>query len=146
MEKEKICIFCGQKPGAFRSTNIICGGTYQSACKSCEKELKELDELEKCRRALRFGFAENPQKIEDYIAIVTEAETHRPVCPQCGEKMRFYAEEALDNSPLRDGLLSSTFDILPACCENCGRYEFYNPAFVRKNKFIAHLIKMDTGE
>ena len=50
----------------------------------------------------------------------------------------------LDNSPMRDGLLSSTFDVLPAFCENCGKYEFFNPEVVKKDPYLAHLIQMDT--
>ena len=42
----ELCIFCGQKPGTFRSTTLACGSTIQVACKACEKELKDLDEIE----------------------------------------------------------------------------------------------------
>ena len=48
-------LFCGQKPGTFRSTTIICGGTVQVACKTCEKELKDLEEIDPMvRKALNF--------------------------------------------------------------------------------------------
>ena len=146
MEKEKLCVFCRQKPGAFRSGSIICGGTYQFSCKSCEKELKDMDDVEKCRRALQLGLAENAKRLEEYIQLVTEAEEHRPACLRCGAKLKFGAIQELDNSPMRDGLLSDTFDILPAYCESCGKMEFYNPAYVHKNKFISYLIKKDMGE
>ena len=53
----ELCIFCGQKPGTFRSTTLACGSTIQVACKACEKELKDLDEVEVCRRALVRGIA-----------------------------------------------------------------------------------------
>lgn len=46
MERENICVFCGQKPGLFGSTTVPCGGTYQPACRACEKELRDLDEAE----------------------------------------------------------------------------------------------------
>ena len=146
MEKEKLCVFCGQKPSVFRSTSIICGGTYQVACRDCEKELRDLDDLERCRRALRLGLAEDPQEIEEHIALVTGAENHRPACLRCGGKLRFGAVQTLDSSPYRDGILSSSFDVLPASCESCGKYELYNPVFAKKNKFIAYLIKKDTAE
>ena len=47
----ELCVFCGQKPGTFRSTTIACGNTIQVACKSCEKELKGFSEIEICRKA-----------------------------------------------------------------------------------------------
>ena len=68
------------------------------------------------------------------------------VCPQCGKKLTFMEQQMLDNSPMRDGLLSSTFDVQPAVCQGCGKLEFYDPRFARRNKFIAYLIRKDTGE
>lgn len=146
MEKEKICVFCGQKPGPFRSIGIHCGPTYQFACKSCEKELKDLEEVELCRRALIRGLAEDPQRLQERIDLITEAENHRPACLRCGGKLKFGKVQELDNSPLRDSVLSSTFDILPAYCEACGKMEFYHPDFVRKNKYLAYLIHKDGKE
>ena len=70
----EVCVFCGQKPGTFRSTTVQCGATWQTACKSCEKDLKDLDEVEICRRALVRGIAENPERIRDRIELITEAE------------------------------------------------------------------------
>ena len=62
----------------------------------------------------------------------------------CGGKLRFQKEQMLDNSPMRDGLFSPTFDVLPAFCEKCGKYEFFNPEVIEKNPYLAHLIKTDT--
>lgn len=143
---DNICIFCGEKIGAFRATGITCGGVWETACKSCEKELRNLDELEICRRALVRGLAERPEAIRERIQVITEAENYRPACLRCGTKMVFGAEEMLDNSPLRDGILSDTFDVLPALCCTCGRYEFYNPRIVKSNKWFAYLIHKDTKE
>lgn len=144
MEKEKVCVFCGQKPGTFRSTSIVCGRTIQFACKTCEKELKDLDDAEKCRRALIRGLAEQPEKLRERIELITEAENRRPKCLRCGSNLVFGKVEELDNSPMRDNLLSSAFEVLPAYCEACGKYEFYNPTIVRKNKYLAYLIWKDT--
>lgn len=146
MANENVCVFCGQKPGTFRTTGVVCAGTYQTACKSCEKELRELDEAEKCRRALRLGLADFPHKLQERIEVITEAENHRPACLRCGSGLKFGLEEQLDNSPLRDSVFSTTFDVLPAYCESCGKYEFYNPVIARKNKYIAHLIHKDTAK
>lgn len=144
MANDSICVFCGQKPGAFRSTTIQCGSTIQFACKACEKELKDLDDAEKCRRALIRGLAEQPDKLRERIELITEAENHRPACLRCGTKLVFGDVEELDNTPMRDNFMSSTFDVLPAYCESCGKYEFYNPTIVRKNKYLAYLIWKDT--
>lgn len=146
MEKENVCVFCGQRPGAFRSTSVYCGGTWQSACKSCEKELKGISEEEVCRRALRRGLAAEAQRIEAHLKVVEEAELHRPKCLQCGSKLVFGEVEELDNSPLRDGLLSTTFDVLPAHCPSCGRFEFYDPVIAKRNPHLAHLIAKDNQE
>ena len=78
MEKENVCVFCGEKPGTFRSTTVQCGSTWQPACKSCEKELRELDDAERCRRALIRGLAELPEKLKERIDLINEAENHRP--------------------------------------------------------------------
>ncbi len=144
MANDNLCVFCGQKPGTFRSTNVLCGGVYQPACRSCAQELEPLNDIERCRRALARGLAAQPDKLRLHIQAVTEAEEHRPTCTACGGKLRFRPEQNLDNSPYRDGLLSSTFDVIPACCPDCGRYEFYNPKIVRKNPFLAYLIEKDS--
>lgn len=142
----ELCVFCGQKPGTFRSTTIQCGNTLQSACKACEKELKDLDEIEVCRRALIRGIAENADRIRERIELITEAENHRPKCLRCGANLTFMDAQELDNSPMRDSVFMETFEVLPAYCESCGKYEFYNPVVVRKNKYLAHLIWKDTQE
>ena len=142
----ELCVFCGQKPGTFRGTTVICGSTVQVACKACEKELKDLDEIEVCRRALIRGIAENPDRIRERIELITEAESHRPKCLRCGSSLSFMDVQELDNSPMRDSVFMETFEVLPAYCESCGKYEFYNPVIVRKNKYLAHLIWKDTQE
>ena len=142
----EVCVFCGQKPGTFRSTTVICGGTVQTACKTCEKELKDLEEIEVCRRALARGMAENPDRLRERIDLITEAENHRPKCLRCGTNLTFIKVQPLDNSPLKDSIFKEPFEVLPAYCVACGKYEFYNPDIIRKNKYLAHLIYKDTQE
>ena len=84
------------------------------------------------------------KEAEEAAEVARTAEEHRPACLRCGGKLRFQEEQMLDNSPLRDGLLSSTFDVLPAFCEKCGKYEFFNPEVVKKDPYLAHLIQIDT--
>ena len=142
----ELCVFCGQKPGSFRSTTVVCGGTVQVACKACEKELRVMDEVEVCRRALIRGMAENPDRIRDRIDLITEAENHRPKCLRCGTNMTFMKVQELDNSPMRDSIFKEPFEVLPAYCESCGKYEFFNPDIVPKNKHLMYLIHKDTQE
>lgn len=142
----ELCVFCGQKPGSFRSTTVVCGGTVQIACKACEKELRVLDEVEVCRRALIRGIAENPDRIRDRIDLISEAENHRPKCLRCGTNLTFMKVQELDNSPMRDSIFKEPFEVLPAYCESCGKYEFFNPDIIRKNKHLMYLIHKDTQE
>ena len=142
----ELCIFCGQKPGTFRSTTLTCGSTIQVACKACEKELKDLDEVEVCRRALVRGIAENPERIRARIELLTEAENHRPKCLRCSTNLTFLKVQELDNSPMRDSIFKEPFEVLPAYCTACGKYEFYNPDVIRKNKYLAHLVNKDTQD
>ena len=146
MKDEKICVFCGQKPGIFQDTSIPCAGTWQTACKACEKELKGMKESEICRRALIYGLAENADRIKNRITFLAEAEAHRPVCLRCGGVMYFMKEQELDNSPYCDSILKEPFSVIPAYCEACGKLEFYYPGIVRKNKYWACLIHKDTQE
>ena len=142
----ELCIFCGQEPGTFRSTTLACGSTIQVACKACEKELKDLDEVEVCRRALVRGIAENPERIRARIELLTEAENHRPKCLRCSTNLTFLKVQELDNSPMRDSIFKEPFEVLPAYCTACGKYEFYNPDVIRKNKYLAHLVNKDTQD
>lgn len=146
MANKKVCIFCGEKPGLFRASNIVCGGTLQLCCVSCENELKELTELEQCHRALRLGLAEDQEKIEARIDVLTNSETHRPMCMRCNTKLKFGREQRLDNTPLGDGIFSDTFDVVPAYCSTCGKIEFYSPDFIRRNQYLAHLVAADTDQ
>ena len=144
MANDTICVFCGEMPGMFQSSSFNCAGTFQPCCKSCAKELKGLSEEEQCRRALRLGLAQQPERLEARIELITQAEDHRPACLRCGAKMRFDSVQYFDNSPMRDSIFSEGFEVLPAYCESCGKYEFYNPRIVNKNKFLAYLIGRDT--
>lgn len=140
----KICIFCGEKLGIFQDTIITCGNTPQTVCKSCEKELRGLNELEICRRSLIHGLAENPERIQARMELITEAENHRPKCLQCGEKLTFMKVQQLDNSPLQDNIFKDPFEVLPAYCKSCGKFEFYKPSIALKNKYLVYLTNKDT--
>ncbi|MBR2131811.1 MAG: hypothetical protein IJ955_04590 [Oscillospiraceae bacterium] len=143
MANDRICVFCGERVGAFKDTWITCGDTHQFSCKSCAKELKELSEEEQCRRALRLGHASEPEKLAEHIEFITKSEEHRPTCLRCGAKLKFNSVQYLDNSPMRDSIFSEGFAVLPAYCESCGKYEFYHPEVANQNKLISYLIQKD---
>lgn len=146
MANEYFCVFCGEKLGLFNSASFACADIYQPCCKDCAKELKELSEEEQCRRALRRGCAQQSEKIEERIELITTAEEHRPVCLRCGGKMMFDPVQYLDNSPMSDSVFTEEFEVQPAYCEACGKYEFYKPAVTNKNRFITYLIHKDTSQ
>ena len=146
MANENICVFCGEKLGVFRATSVLCADIHQTCCKECAKELKELSDEERCRRALRRGLAKHPETLENQIELITKAEEHRPTCLRCGAKLTFGNIQHLDNSPLRDSVFNDTFDVRPAYCESCGKMEFYHPHYVSQDKFIAYLIDKDTSQ
>lgn len=146
MANDDRCVFCGQKVGTFRSTNVLCGKSYQLACKDCSREIEPLDHPERCRRALLRGLAHRPEQLREYIEISTTAEEHRPKCLRCGGRMIFMEVQEFDNTPHTDSIFRGAFEVLPAYCEDCARFEFFHPAAARKNPFLAHLIEKDTED
>ena len=139
------CVFCGDEVSDFVVKTVFCGPVIQYACKRCFKEVETLSDEDRCRRALQRGFALSPERVREHLEIVESAEEARPACLRCGEKLRFGEAETLDASPNRDGLLSRTFDVLPAYCTNCGKMELYNPTYIAKNKLFSYLVNKDNG-
>ena len=146
MANDKTCVFCGEKLGLFGSTHISCAGTYQPCCKNCSKEIEPLSEIEQCRRALQSGLAVSPEKLEERIRFMETVPDSRLACLRCGGPMKFLSVRLLDSSPAFDGVLSTSFPVLPAFCEKCGKYEFFEPNTVRADARLAWLIRHDTGE
>ena len=144
MANDDRCVFCGKPVGTFRSTNVLCGETYQLSCRDCAKELEPLDHTERCRRALLRGLAYRPEQLRQHIQVSAEAEAHRPKCLRCGGRMIFMQEQYFDNTPHGDSVFHGAFEVLPAWCEGCARFEFFNPTAARRNPFLAHLIQKDT--
>ena len=144
MANDDRCVFCGQKVGTFRSTNVLCGETYQLSCKDCAREMESLPHIDRCRRALQRGLANRPELLREYIEVTQSAEDHRPTCG-CGGKLRFMEEQNFDNTPHGDSIFHGCFTVLPGYCTTCGRFAFFHPETVRSNPFLAHLIEKDTG-
>ena len=138
------CVFCGKPVGGLRSTNVLCGSIYQCSCRDCAREMEPLDHADRCRRALLRGLADRPEKLQTYLRVQAEAEEHRPKCTACGGRMIFMPVQHFDNTPHSDSLFHGSFQVLPAWCESCARFEFFNPAAVQKNPFLAHLMETDS--
>lgn len=143
MANDNICVFCGEKRGMFGSGDILCAGVYQPCCRACGKELADLSEEEQCRRALRLGLARSPEKLEEHIGLIESAQKARPTCLRCGGRLKFQPVKLMQST---NGLLNTSFALLPAFCESCGKYEFFEPDTVRANAKLAWLVRHDTGE
>ena len=134
MANDTRCVFCGKSISPFRSTNVLCGKTYEPSCLDCSKEMEPRPHLDRCRRALQRGLANQPELLREYIEVCESAEERRPKCLRCGGEMlrrgrqQFkLGEETFffsDINRLASG--SMTLEILR--CESCGKMEFYDPA------------------
>lgn len=140
------CVFCGKTVSVFRSTNVQCGNTYQLSCRECAEEMNKLSELDRCRRALLRGLADCPERLRERIELNTDAESHRPTCGHCGGKLYFMQEQHFDNTPYGDGVFHGYFAVIPAWCVACGRFEFFHPAAIEKNRYLNFLHKKDLLE
>lgn len=145
MANDTRCVFCGKSISPFRSTNVLCGKTYEPSCRDCAREMESLPYTERCRRALQRGLANQPELLREYIEVCESAEERRPKCLRCGGRMIFMEEQHFDNTPHADSIFHGSFEVLPAWCEDCARFEFFHPTAARKNPFLAHLIEKDTG-
>lgn len=143
MADNRPCIFCGKVPGFWGSCTVTVADIPQQACTDCSRELRGLSELELCQRALESGLAAQPEKIREHIAFVEEVDAKRPKCSVCGTPMVFRGIQTLDASPMRDGIFTSTFDVLPMYCPNCCKMELFWPEMLERNKELAHLYRID---
>ena len=143
MANDKICVFCGEKVGLLGSSDMPCAGTFQPCCRICGREVTGLPEEQQCRRALKLGLARDPEKLEERIQFIESARSARPACLRCGGKLKYQTIKAMHNT---DSVLNIGFPVLPAFCEKCGKYEFFEPNTVRADARLAWLIRHDTGE
>ena len=143
MANDKICVFCGEKVGLLGSSDMPCAGTFQPCCRICGREVTGLPEEEQCRRALKLGLARDPEKLEERIQFIESARSARPACLRCGGKLKYQTVKAMYNT---DSVLNIGFPVLPAFCEKCGKYEFFESNTVRADARLAWLIRHDTGE
>ena len=145
MAKE-ICVFCGKEISSIFSTSVICGNTYQSACKSCGKDMEKEDHVERCRQAMRYAASDARAGLQRFLDEDQAAEEKRPLCLRCSSKMRFGSVLTLDASPTHDGIFSRSFDAIPLYCDTCGKIELFKPDFLSKNEGYRQLYNKDTKE
>lgn len=154
MASEKICIFCGESPSFFQRDSIKIAGDSFTCCKTCYENLSGLDEIEICRESMRLGLVPDRTKVENYIEelirkrrereeFVATAEAKRPRCPMCGAPLTFGYTQTLDASPMVDGFLSSTFDVLPMYCPKCRKIELFAPDLIEIDRHMAYLYNKD---
>lgn len=145
MAKE-FCAFCGEKIGVFGGEQVLCTGIYQPCCKTCAGEVAGLSQEEICRRALQSGCAAYPDRLRAWLTMAQNAEEERPPCRYCGGKLRFRKPVVVYNtapSSFEEGLAAAC-ELQPAFCPECGRMEFFDPAFIRASEALSHLAKKDT--
>ena len=143
MANDKTCVFCGGEVGLLGTSDMPCAGTFQPCCRICGKEVSSLSEEEVCRRALKLGLARSPEKLEERIQFIESARAARPTCLRCGGELKYQMVKSMYNP---NGILDIGFPVLPAFCEKCGKYEFFEPNTVRADARLAWLIRHDTGE
>lgn len=143
MANDKICVFCGGEIGLLGSSGMPCAGTFQPCCRICGREVTGLPEEEQCRRALKLGLARDPEKLEERIQFIESARDARPSCLRCGGKLKYQTVKVMHDT---DSVWNVGFPLQPAFCENCGKYEFFEPDTVRADAKQAWLIRHDTGE
>lgn len=103
-----------------------------------------MGEAELCRYALSRGYAENRDKIQARLDLLTSAEEARPKCLRCGTPMKFGEVLTLDNTPMRDSFFAGTYDIIPCNCPRCFKIEFYARELLKSDEKLACLYSLDT--
>ena len=144
MASDITCALCGETPSGFRREVIRVGNTTQWCCKSCSKAAADLSDEELCRKVLRLGFAQEPEKVEAHLEFIDEAKQVRPSCLRCGTPLKFRKIVYLDRTPFSDSILSNTFDLLPAVCPACHKIEFYSPDLTDQVEKFLYLYRQDT--
>lgn len=132
------CIFCGKKLGLLERDEFYCGRQPQGVCKACRRDLLDLGQEERGKRALATGRAEYAEEIETFLEEFKKQrqEERRKVssgkkCLRCGGEMlkdgvRTFklGEETLLLSDL-NRLFSGSMDLEMLVCEDCGKVEFF---------------------
>ena len=136
MKEKTICVFCGreEEQGILSGGHFVsCGGTYQPACKECEKKLRSANPLKKVRLALDSDRAVAREQLQAALERLEaeEARTYSGLsCLRCGGPMKYGKRTALqlDLSHLSSGVLKVSVQY----CAHCGRLEFFQSDFHRE--------------
>lgn len=135
MKEKTICVFCGreEEQGIFSGGDFVsCGGTYQPACKECEKKLRSASPLKKVRLALASDRAVAREQLLAAMEQVeaAEAKTYSDLaCLRCGGPMKYGKKTAFQLAEMGTGdlshLSSGVMKVSVQYCAQCGRLEFF---------------------
>ena len=139
MKEKTICVFCGreEEQGILSGGHFVsCGGTYQPACKDCEKKLRSASPLEKVRLALASDRAVAREQLQRALEKLEaeEAKTYSGLkCLRCGGPMKYGKETALQLAEMGTSglshLSSGVLKVSVQYCAQCGRLEFFQGDF-----------------
>lgn len=135
MKERTICVFCGreEEQGVLSGGHFVsCGGTYQPACKDCEKKLRSTSPLEKVRLALASDRAAAREQLQTTLEQLEaeEAKSYSGLkCLRCGGPMKYGKETALQLAEMGTNRLShfssGVLKVSVQYCAQCGRLEFF---------------------
>ena len=142
MKEKTICVFCGreEEQGILSGGHFVsCGGTYQPACKECEKKLRSANPLKKVRLALDSDRAVAREQLQAALERLEaeEAKTYSGLsCLRCGGPMKYGKRTALQLAEMGTGdlshLSSGMLKVSVQYCAHCGRLEFFQSDFHRE--------------
>ena len=142
MKEKTICVFCGreEEQGILSGGHVVsCGGTYQPACKECEKKLRSANPLKKVRLALDSdrAVARDQLPAAGERPAPAEAKTYSGLsCLRCGGPMKYGKRTALQLAEMGTGdlshLSSGVLKVSVQYCAHCGRLEFFQSDFHRE--------------
>ena len=133
MKEKTICVFCGreEEQGILSGGHFVsCGGTYQPACKECEKKVRLA--LDSDRAVAREQLQAALERLE-----AEEAKTYSGLsCLRCGGPMKYGKRTALQLAEMGTGdlshLSSGVLKVSVQYCAHCGRLEFFQSDFHRE--------------
>lgn len=142
MKEKTICVFCGreEEQGILSGGHFVsCGGTYQPACKECEKKLRSANPLKKVRLALDSDRAVAREQLQGSLGAAGGGGGQDLLGPVLPALRRTYEIREKDRPPTGgDGtgdlshLSSGVLKVSVQYCAHCGRLEFFQSDFHRE--------------
>lgn len=139
------CAFCGKELKLFGKETLWCGGVTQNVCRDCADKYVRVDQIERCREALKSGQAAEPEKLRAFLAEQErKAEAQRAEAERLGKLMHCCGQPMtpLGVSEFQLGRCSFFFGNQPNLiagamklavfrCECCGQLKFMDPEFIK---------------